>query len=125
ILGADLHTFQLQGQPPWLVPVMWFLTSLRLEREDCGRLYRFTGDLIGPDENAIAPHLENEFVTPVPENPEHIARMNFVLQMQGVAFPIEGAYLMQVRVEDQERHVLLEKRDCLRITQVAPQPQTV
>ena len=123
ILGADLHTLQFQGPSPWHGPTMSLLVSLRLQREECGQLYRFVADLIAPGGRALEPHIENDFVAPVLENPDTVGQMNIVLQMQGVSFPEAGVYHMHVRVEDQERRVVLEKRIRLRVTDAVPQPQ--
>jgi hypothetical protein len=49
ILGADFHTLQVQGPPPWTHPVMTLLVSVRMEQEDCGHLYHFSGQMLAPD----------------------------------------------------------------------------
>lgn len=123
ILGADLNMLTLSGPPPWASPMMALLVSLRMEREHCGHLYHFTADMIGPNGRNIDPHVENEFLVPVPENPELTARMNIVLQMSGMALPEPGLYHMRVLIEDRERGVSQEKRVRLRVLEAAQQAQ--
>jgi hypothetical protein len=100
------------------------LVSIQLEREDCGRLYHFTADMVAPDGRSIDPHVENDFVAPVPENPDLVGRLNIVLHLTGVALPVAGVYHMHVRVEDQERrNVAQERRVRLRVAEAVPQEQ--
>jgi len=121
ILGADLHMLNVQGPAPWTSPMMALLVSIHLEREDCGRLYHFTADLIAPNGRNIDPHVENDFIAPVPENLELSARFNVVLQMFGVALPELGLYHMRVVVEDREGGTSQEKRVRLRVLEAAQQ----
>jgi hypothetical protein len=126
ILGADLHTFQFSGGPPWTLGMMFLVVSTRFPREDCGHLYHFTADLIAPDGNRIEPHIENAFVAPVPEREDAIGKMTIVLQLTGVTLPAPGVYFMHIQVADRERNVAQEKRLRLRVTEASeavPQQQ--
>jgi hypothetical protein len=123
ILGADLPILTVKGQPPWSVGMIFLVVSIQFESEDGGHLYHFTADLIAPEGERIEPHMEQDFVAPVPENAERIGRMSVVLQLTGLSLPGSGVYHMQVRVEDRERNIVQERLVRLRVEEVAPPNQ--
>jgi uncharacterized protein DUF6941 len=70
VLGAGFQKLQVSGQPPWVA--MSLVTSVHLEREECGRLYHITAELISPSEDVLQPRLDQDFVTPAPQNVETV-----------------------------------------------------
>src|SRR5438132_425102 len=94
ILGADLAVVRFPGTPPWTSGAIAMLVSIYFDREECGRLYHLSADLIAPDGNAIEPHIEQAFVAPVLEQADTVGRMNVVLQMFGLHFSGAGVYHM-------------------------------
>jgi hypothetical protein len=122
ILGADKTKLTYPDPPPWTVSAISLLVCVHLEREECGRLYHLTADLIAPDGKKLDPHIETSFVAPVPEDPELKCKMTALLQLSGLALPAPGIYQMQVRAEDRERGTLAEKHIRLRVAG-PPAPQ--
>lgn len=123
ILGADLSTVYIQGQPPWTATPLSLLVSIVFEPEDCGRLYHFMADLITPDGRTIEPHFENHLVAPAFENADTKGKFSIVLQLVGTVLPMPGVYQLQVRIEDRDRNITLERRVGLRVTEGASQKQ--
>src|SRR5215469_15318108 len=87
LLGADLHTLQFEGNPPWTT-ALYLVVGLRFQNEEGGRLFHLTGDLVAPDETQMAPHVESAFVAPVPSGPDRIPRMTIAGHLIGIAFPV-------------------------------------
>ncbi len=114
LLGADLHTIQFQGDPPWMGG-MYVVLGIQFENQEGGRLYHLTGDLLAPDGSKLPVHMEQDFVAPVPEAPDRIPRMNLVAYLLGVPFPVAGAYHLELKLEDRERSLSVEKRVRLRV----------
>ncbi len=122
ILGADLRKLDCQGPPPWRVPSISLLVCIEPEREECGRLYHFTADLLAPDGTTLNPHVEGTFIPPVPDDPEVRVKATLVLQLNGMVLPAPGVYHMQVRTEDRERGTDTQKRVRLRVSGPAAEP---
>ena len=79
--------------------------------------------MVAPDGTAIDPRVENDFITPVPEHPDQMGKMNLLLQLIGMALPAVGVYHMHVRVEDRERNIAQDRRVRLRVSEPTPQQQ--
>jgi hypothetical protein len=122
ILGADISALNMPCKGPWTTNI-FFLASIHFEREECGRLYRLTVDLLAPNGSRIDPHIENNFVAAVPDEPDLLTKMTMVLHLGGISFPTAGLYYMSFRVEDPERNVARERQVRLRIVEGAPPAQ--
>jgi hypothetical protein len=120
ILGADLQTLSFQGPPPWAVPTLFLVATLRLDREDCGRLYHFTGYLTAPDGNRVEPHIETDVVAPTLVGQDTVGRMSIVVQMTGTTFPAPGVYHFRFNVQDRERNTGLDRSLPLRVDSATP-----
>jgi hypothetical protein len=124
VLGADMPALAVQGSPPWVVPVLALLARIQMDREDCGRLYHFTGQMTGPDGREVAPRIEQVFIAPTPARPGPAGTsVKVVLLLNGMLFPVAGDYRMALRVEDRERGLAQEKGVALQVDGLVPEPQ--
>ena len=121
VLGGDVRVFPFPGPPPWVQPSIFLVISLILERQECGRVYRFSGDMIAPDGNRIAPYLENDFTVANLDDPELVGKLNILVQLGSVPFPQPGVYNMEVTIADRERNISESKRIRLRVVRTDPQ----
>jgi hypothetical protein len=124
VTGLDLIALQFPGDPPWVQPSMVFLLSVHFDQEECGRMFRFTGDLTGPDRLKIEPHMEGSFRAPS-WNPQRISRMSVVLNLAGVTFPKAGSCVMDVRVEDEAARNAITKQIPLSVRRTEPESQPI
>ncbi len=50
----------VQGSPPWAVSTLALIVGLQMDREDCGRLYHFTGQMTAPDGSEMESRMDGD-----------------------------------------------------------------